>query len=280
MAKPSLVPSGSGGRPRSSVTTAGSCSRSSSIACSAVAGDDHAIAVIGPFQLALQAFVVLDDQQDGKVGIVQVGHARFRLGSARRLGGRQVDGEAAALAGRLSTVRRPPIAAISERASKAPMPKPPALVETKGWNRRLRMKSASMPAAAVDDARSPPRRRRRATSDHHRLRRPGWPRSRSGRGGRPPARAPAASATAHSDCVAAQAHVMVAVARRRSPLSRIGVSGCGSGFSGRAPACGGEAGEQVVHLADRALAASRPCRRGTRDCRRAARHCGRPATTG
>ena len=34
VAKPSLVPSGSGGRPRSSVTTDGSCSRTISIACS------------------------------------------------------------------------------------------------------------------------------------------------------------------------------------------------------------------------------------------------------
>ena len=37
------------------------------------------------------------------------------------------------------------MAATSERASKAPMPKPPGLLEAKGWNRRLRRKSKSMP---------------------------------------------------------------------------------------------------------------------------------------
>ena len=47
--------------------------------------------------------------------------------------------------GRLSTLSRPPIAAISERASNEPMPKPSGLVDAKGWNRRLRMKSPSMP---------------------------------------------------------------------------------------------------------------------------------------
>ena len=41
VAKPSLTPSGSGGRPRSSVTTAGSSARSASIARVAVAGDEH-----------------------------------------------------------------------------------------------------------------------------------------------------------------------------------------------------------------------------------------------
>ena len=40
---------------------------------------------------------------------------------------------------------RPPIASISARASCAPMPKPPSLVDTKGWNRRVRTKSAVMP---------------------------------------------------------------------------------------------------------------------------------------
>ena len=41
------------------------------------------------------------------------------------------------------------MAAISERASNAPMPKPPGLVEANGWNSRLRMKSPSMPDALV-----------------------------------------------------------------------------------------------------------------------------------
>ena len=42
----------------------------------AVAGADDLIAFVGPFELALQALVVLDDEQHGKFGFV--GHARFR----------------------------------------------------------------------------------------------------------------------------------------------------------------------------------------------------------
>ena len=49
------------------------------------------------------------------------------------------------LPGLLSTPSWPPMAAISERASNAPMPKPSGLDEEKGWNRRLRRKSESMP---------------------------------------------------------------------------------------------------------------------------------------
>ena len=37
----------------------------------AVVGGDHAIAVICPFQLALQAFVIFDDEQHGEVGSVR-----------------------------------------------------------------------------------------------------------------------------------------------------------------------------------------------------------------
>ena len=62
--------------------------------------------------------------------------------------------------GRLSTLIRPSIAVISERASNAPMPKPPGLVEANGWNRRLRMKSPSMPMPlsliAIETVPSPP----------------------------------------------------------------------------------------------------------------------------
>ncbi len=39
-------------------------------------GGDDAIAFIGPFQLALEALVILDDQQDGEYFVI--GHARFR----------------------------------------------------------------------------------------------------------------------------------------------------------------------------------------------------------
>ena len=66
--------------------------------------------------------------------------------------------------GGLSTLSRPPIAATNERASKEPMPKPSALVETKGWNRRLRTKSPSMPqplSAMVTSTLCPARRRAR-----------------------------------------------------------------------------------------------------------------------
>ena len=41
-----------------------------------VARADHAIAVVGPFELPLQALVVLDDEQDGEVG--GFGHALIR----------------------------------------------------------------------------------------------------------------------------------------------------------------------------------------------------------
>ena len=47
--------------------------------------------------------------------------------------------------GLLSTVSRPPMAEMMLLASKAPTPKPPFLVEAKGWNRRVRTNSASMP---------------------------------------------------------------------------------------------------------------------------------------
>ena len=61
------------------MTTAGSCARSASIALRAVAGADDLIAFIGPFELALQALVVLDDQQDWEFDCVA--HALFRCGS-------------------------------------------------------------------------------------------------------------------------------------------------------------------------------------------------------
>ena len=74
-AKPSVTPSGSGGRPRSSVTTAGSAERDEVERGVAVGGDQHLIIVIGPAQLALQPLVVLDDQQ---LGFDVSVHARIR----------------------------------------------------------------------------------------------------------------------------------------------------------------------------------------------------------
>ena len=52
IAKPSSVPSGSGGRPRSIVTTAGSCARSASIAAARSPAQTTSIAVIRPFASA------------------------------------------------------------------------------------------------------------------------------------------------------------------------------------------------------------------------------------
>ena len=109
----------------------------------AIARADHGIALVGPFELALQALVILDDQQDGKFALF--GHARFRLGSLAVSAAGRVMVKVVPWPGRLSTLMRPPMAEISERASNVPMPKPPDLVETNGWNNRLRMKSPSMP---------------------------------------------------------------------------------------------------------------------------------------
>ena len=125
--------------------------------------------------------------------------------------------------GRLSTVRRPPIAAISDRASNAPTPKPPALVEANGWNRRLRTKSASIPqplsmiaigdlvVVAVD-------------ADDAPARRPGWRRSHSGADGRPPARARRRRRSTHVAGVAEQLHVVARGAARRSPRRASGAA--------------------------------------------------------
>src|SRR5690242_5770391 len=109
----------------------------------AVAGANDLVAVVRPFELALQAFVVLDDEEH--FGFACLRHALFLSGSpaASAAGRRMV--KVVPWPGRLSTASRPPIAVISERASNAPMPKPPGLVEANGWNRRLRMKSPSMP---------------------------------------------------------------------------------------------------------------------------------------
>src|SRR5689334_12025726 len=108
-----------------------------------VTGANHLIAFVGPLELALQSLVVFDDQQDFE--IFGVGHARFRCGSLSRSAAGSVMVKVVPWPGRLSTPRRPPIAVISERASNAPIPKPPALVEANGWNSRLRMKSPSIP---------------------------------------------------------------------------------------------------------------------------------------
>ena len=145
------------------MTTAGSCSAQRLDRRVAVAGADHLIAVIGPFELALQALVVLDDEQDGEFGCGRSCAFPFGFAAVSAAGSKMV--KVVPLPGRLSTLSRPPIAAISERASNAPMPKPPGLVEANGWNRRLRTKSPSMPtplsAMAIDTV-------HRAVVDAHR----------------------------------------------------------------------------------------------------------------
>ena len=99
---------------------------------SAVKGADHLIALIGPFELALEAFVILHDQQHGQRDIV--GHAEIfscnGVKSAQASG--RVSVKRVPSPGRLSTAIRPPMARTRLRASKAPMPKPPCLVEAKG----------------------------------------------------------------------------------------------------------------------------------------------------
>ncbi len=110
----------------------------------AIGGDQHLIIVIGPAQLALQPLVVLDDQQF-RPGVHA--HALIRPISEMLVSpsGKKTVKRLPSPA-RLSTSIRPPIAAIRLRASKAPTPKPLSLVEAKGWNRRVRMKSADMPS--------------------------------------------------------------------------------------------------------------------------------------
>src|SRR6185369_5617823 len=108
-----------------------------------ISGADDLVAIVSPFELAMQALVVLDDKQHGKIACF--GHARFLSGSlaGSAAGSRMV--KVVPRPRRLSTLIRPPIALIRERASNAPIPNPPALLDEKGWNKRLRTKSPSMP---------------------------------------------------------------------------------------------------------------------------------------
>src|SRR6478735_1531559 len=108
-----------------------------------VAGANDLITLVGPFELALQSLVVLDDQQHGKFKIVA--HARFRDGLLTASAAGSVMVKVVPLPGLLSTPSRPPMAATTDRASNAPIPKPLGFVEAKGWNSRLRTKSESIP---------------------------------------------------------------------------------------------------------------------------------------
>src|SRR6185369_4972394 len=96
-----------------------------------VAGAHDLIAVISPFELPLQTLVVLDDKQH----FCLFAHAIFRSGSAPASPAGRVMVKVVPRPGRLSTSSRPPMAMISARASNAPTPNPPDLVEANGWKR-------------------------------------------------------------------------------------------------------------------------------------------------
>src|SRR5690606_24968186 len=113
-----------------------------------IAGDDHVEIVVGPLELGLQALVVLDDEQLGSCFghhatsvlcdcIERIVPAASASGSTTR---NRVPSPS-----RDSTSSRPPIARMSSRASKAPIPKPPGFDEWNGLNSRVRMNSGLIP---------------------------------------------------------------------------------------------------------------------------------------
>ena len=143
------------------------------------------------------------------------------------------------------------MAATSERASNAPMPKPPALVEANGWNRRLRTKSPSMPTplsviaiatvvAGCATATVTGSSRRLASTAF-------W------------SRWPIACSSAAASTIA---HRLVSPSRRTSWSPRLRRDRRGQDWRAAAAARARwtrarrmrrQAGEQIVHLADRAL---------------------------
>ena len=275
VSNPSVVPSGSGGRPRSRVTTAGSCRRSASIARDAVAGKHDLIAFVGPFELALQAFVVLDDQEDGEL---LVGHAIFRCGCAASSAAGTIDGEFGADARR--AVDDQAAAHCGDQRARFER----ADAEAAGLGRREGLEQAVADEVAVHagamvgdgDAdlvagRSHPDgdRRRPASS----------PRRRSG--SRWPTACSRASSVDHGPQVrrrqAASPHGRGAWPRSR-PTGSCAAAAARS--AGRAPGPAARGGRGARSSCRPSCAASRPCRRGTRDCRRAARRCARAATAG
>src|SRR5690606_10852165 len=112
--------------------------------------DQHAIIVIGPFELRLQPRVVLDHQQWALFGPPTHRQlASFIPVASRRPTPASADGSRNAkqlpFPGSLVTSIAPFIACVSCSASKAPSPNPAALVETKGLNRSRSTKSRAMP---------------------------------------------------------------------------------------------------------------------------------------
>src|SRR3546814_2343935 len=115
-----------------------------------VARDQNLIVLIGPAQLALQTHIVLNDQQLGWRFRAVVAHQAalsvflWMFGVAVTATGR-IKVKRLPSPSRLSTPIRPFIAAARARASNAPMPKPPSLLQTKTLKSWLRMNSALMP---------------------------------------------------------------------------------------------------------------------------------------
>src|SRR3569623_3231847 len=109
-----------------------------------VAGDDHVVTVIGPAQLTLQAGIVLDDQQLRAWGAA-IAHAASPRARTWPVAAARVTRKWVPSPSRLVTTTWPPIASTSWRASKAPMPKPPDLVDTNGLTSWSRRKAGDMP---------------------------------------------------------------------------------------------------------------------------------------
>src|SRR3546814_18605773 len=103
-----------------------------------VAGDQHRIIVIGPFELRLQPRIILNHQQNMLLGPPTHRQlASFITASALRAPASACGSRKAkqiSLPASLATSIVPPIACASCSAQKQPSPKPDALGETKGLN--------------------------------------------------------------------------------------------------------------------------------------------------
>src|SRR5690606_13754212 len=115
---------------------------------SPIAGDDDFEIVVGPLELRLEAFVILDDQQFG-LGVGHQAASAAGVVSEREsppvsAGGKRTRKRVPSPS-RDSTSSRPPMARTSSRASNAPMPNPPGFDEVNGLNSRVRTNSGLMP---------------------------------------------------------------------------------------------------------------------------------------
>src|SRR3546814_2129521 len=96
----------------------------------AVACHQHLVIVVRPAQLALEPQIILDDQQ-----FARSLHAASPSAATRRRAAGSVTRKRVPSPSRLATLTSPPIAAVSWRASNAPIPNPPGLDETNGRNK-------------------------------------------------------------------------------------------------------------------------------------------------